>query len=131
MRVVLDSNIFVSALVKPGGRGEDALLKVIEGTDQLIISKPIVLETLRVMAEKFSRDREEIARVAVFLAELGDVVETKQRLKVLEDDPDNRVLECAVIGDADCIVTSDRTMLALGQYEGIRIVSLRQYLAER
>ena len=131
MRVVLDSNIFVSALVKPGGRGEDALLKVIEGTDQLIISKPIVLETLRVMAEKFSRDREEIARVAVFLAELGDVVETKQRLKVLEDDPDNRVLECAVIGDADCIVTSDRKMLALGQYEGIRIVSLRQYLAER
>ena len=131
MRVVLDSNIFVSALVKPGGRGEEAFLKLIEGTDQLIISKPIVLETLRVMAEKFSRDREEIARVAVFLAELGDVVETKQRLKVLEDDPDNRVLECAVIGDADCIVTSDRKMLALGQYEGIRIVSLRQYLAER
>ncbi len=131
MRVVFDSNIFVSALVKPGGRAEEALLIIIDGRDQLVISKPILLETLRVLAEKFSRDREEIARVAVFLADLAELVTPTVRLKVLADEPDNRVLECAVRGRADLLVTGDQEMLELGEYEGIRIISRRQYLSEK
>ncbi len=59
---------------------------------------------------------------------LGNIVATTQRLQLLRDDPDNRILECAVAGRADLIVTGDRQMLDLREFEGIRIVSLRSYL---
>lgn len=46
----------------------------------------------------------------------------------MKDDPDNRVLECALAGRADAIVTGDTALLELGEYRGVRIVSLRDYL---
>ncbi len=130
MRVVFDTNIFVSALVFPGGNGERAILRIAEGQDCLLLSRAIVGELLDVLARKFARDREELARVAVFLAGLADVVEAATELEVLEDEADNRILECAVAGGAEAVVTGDKAMLALGHYEGIRIVSLGRYLDE-
>lgn len=128
MRVVFDTNIFVSALAIPGSRAEEALLRVVDGQDRLIVSKAIIHELLRVLSAKFGRDREELAHVAVFLAEMGEVVSPTRKVTVLEDDPDNRILECALTGDADAVVTGDRALLALGQYEGARIVTLNEYL---
>jgi predicted nucleic acid-binding protein len=46
----------------------------------------------------------------------------------VKDDPDNRILECALAGRAEAIVTGDRALLALGAYRGVRLVSLREYL---
>lgn len=128
MRVVFDTNIFVSALVFPGGRAEAALLKVIEGDAELIVSLPIIHEVLNVMSRKFDRDAEELARVAVYLADLGSVVRPKRKLAVLRDEPDNRILECAVAGHAEVIVTGDRAMLALGEYKRIRLIALKTFL---
>jgi putative PIN family toxin of toxin-antitoxin system len=128
VRVVFDSNIFVSALVFPGKQAEKAVLRIIEGRDHLLISGPIVSEVLTVLARKFAREREELARVAVLLAELAETVRPWRRLQALRDDADNRILECAVAGRADAIVTGDREMLELGSFESIRILPLRTYL---
>jgi putative PIN family toxin of toxin-antitoxin system len=127
-RVVFDTNILVSALVFPGGWGEAALQRIIEQTDQLVLSRPIVDELLDVLARKFARDAEELAHVAVFVTELAVVVAPKRRLRVVKDDPDNRILECAVAGRAEVIVTGDKALLALKFYEKIRILTLREYL---
>lgn len=128
MRVVFDTNILVSALVFPGGRGEEALQRIVEERDELLVSKPIVDELLGVLARKFARDAEELARVAVFLGGLATLVKPTRRLRVLKDAPDNRILECAAAARADAIVTGDRALLALGEYSGTRILSLREYL---
>lgn len=128
MRAVFDSNIFVSSITMPGGRADKAILTVAEGKAELVISKPIIHEVLGVLARKFDRNPEELARVAVFLSELGEVVSPRKKVKALSDDPDSRVLECALTGQADVIVTGDQAMLALGQYEGIKIVSLKEFL---
>src|SRR5471032_2241410 len=100
-RVVFDTNILVSALVFPGGRGEAALRRVIEQTDQLVLSRPIVDELLDVLSRKFARDAEELAHVAVYVTELAVVIAPKRRLRVVKDDPDNRILECAAAGHAE------------------------------
>ena len=118
----------MSALVLPGARAELALEKVVSDDDHLLISKAIIDEVLSVLARKFSRDREELARTAVFLAELAEIVAPRRRVSVLADEPDNRILECAAAGKADLIVTGDRAMLRLGVYKGTRIVTLREYL---
>jgi uncharacterized protein len=128
VRAVFDSNIYVSAFAIPGGRAEAAVLKAVEGEAQLVISKAIIHELLGVLARKFGRDAEELARIAVFLAELADVVQPRRRIEVLRDDTDNRILECAVTGHADVIVTGDRAMLEIGEYQGVRIVALREFL---
>lgn len=127
-RVVFDTNVLVSALVFPGGRGEAALRRIIDETDQIVLSRPIVDELLDVFARKFARDAEELAHVAVFVTELAAVVAPKRRLRVVKDDPDNRILECAVAGRAEVIVTGDKALLALKFYENIRILTLREYL---
>ena len=63
--------MLISALLFPCGRGEAALFHIIEGRDRLLISKPLLHELLTVLANKFSHDREELARVAVFLGDLA------------------------------------------------------------
>ena len=130
MRVVFDTNILVSALMFPGGRGEAALRRVIERTDTLVLSRPIVNELLDVLSRKFARDAEELAHVAVFITELSTLVAPRRRLRVVKDDPDNRILECAVTGRVEAIVTGDKALLALNHHQKIRILSLQEYLAK-
>ena len=131
MKVVFDTNIFISALVLPGGSAEKTLTRIIDGRDQLVFSKGILDELLGVLARKFGRDREELARVAVFLDEIGERVRPRTRVKVLADDADNRVLECSVAGNAELIVTCDHEMLGLGSQATVSIVSLRDYLSSK
>lgn len=128
MKVVFDTNILVSALVFPGGRGEAALQRILEESDELVLSKPILDELLGILSRKFARDAEELARVAVFITDLGTLVRARLRLRVVKDEPDNRVLECAVAGRAEAIVTGDQALLELREFRGVRIVSLREYL---
>jgi putative PIN family toxin of toxin-antitoxin system len=128
VKAVLDTNIFISALTLPGGQAQKAVLAAVEGRFDLAISKPIIHEVLGVLARKFARDAEELARVAVFLSELGEVVQPRKTLHVLSDEPDNRILECALAAHAKLIVTGDRVMLELGGHKGIRIVTLREFL---
>ena len=130
MKTVFDTNIFVSALAIPGGQAERAIDLVIDAQVGLLISKDIIHELLGVLAQKFSKGAEELSRTAVFLSELGELIVPREKLAVLGDEPDNRILECAVTGDADVIVTGDRAMLELRKYKGIRILSLRQFLDE-
>ena len=60
---------------------------------------------------------------------LAQIVEPGESLKVIADDPDDdRVLECAVKGRADVIVSGDRHLLKLGRYRGVSIVTVRQFL---
>jgi putative PIN family toxin of toxin-antitoxin system len=128
VRVVFDSNIYISALVVPGGQAEQALFKILSGADILLISKPILDEVLATLAGKFSRDPEALSRTAVLLTEMAEMVKPSHTVDVLADDPDNRILECAQAGQADCIVTGDKAMLQLKRYRNIRLISLREYL---
>ena len=130
MKAVYDTNIYVSALAIPGGQAERAIELALNGQIRLCISKPITHEVLRVLAEKFLRTPEQLSRTAIFLTDLAEVVAPRTKLTVLDDEPDNRILECAVAGRTEVIVTGDKAMLSLKIHEGIRILSLRQFLDE-
>lgn len=128
MKVVFDSNIFISVLVFPGSQAEQALFRILDGIDTLILSKAILDEVLGTLARKFSRDSEALSQTAVLLAEMAEMVKPVRKIGVFKDNPDNRILECAEAGQAACIVTGDKVMLQLKQYKNIRLVSLREYL---
>lgn len=128
MKVVFDTNIFISALALPGGQADLAMARIIGNVDELVVSKAIIDELLGVLARKFSKDANELARMAVFLTDLAVVARPRKKLHVLDDEPDNRILECAIAGNADAIVTGDSAMLELESFRGIRLLSLRDYL---
>jgi predicted nucleic acid-binding protein len=65
VKVVFDTNVYVSALALPRGSAAKALDCIVTGEHELFLSKPILDELLGVLARKFARDREELARVAL------------------------------------------------------------------
>lgn len=129
MRVVFDTNIFVSAFGIPGGNAETAYLAAVRGRFQLFTSVAILTETANVLRAKFEWSADRIQRLLETISQTATVLKTNPHLHVLDDEPDNRVLECALLAEADLIVTGDRHLLALSRYERIALVTLAEFLA--
>lgn len=129
-RVVFDTNVYVSAFITPGGRGEAAYLRAVRGEVGLVTSVPILTELARKLREKFHWDDEHIQNACRHIASVAEVVKPKKRISVLSDDADNRILECAKEARAEIIVTGDRHLLRLREYEKIAIITLAAFLDE-
>ncbi len=123
MRVVLDTNVLISALIFPGGPPEDVYRLALEGRVELITSSVLLAELGRVLVDKFgwSSDRAEAAVAQV--ARVGRVVVPRERVAEIAEDPaDDRVLEAAQAGQAEVIVSGDRHLVKLGRWREIEIV---------
>ena len=127
-RVVFDTNIYISAFITPGGRGESAYLEAVEGRIRLFSSVPILTELAGKLQGKFRWDEDRVKSAIRHVAAVATVLKPEQRLAVVADEPDNRILECAVTAQAGMIVTGDRHLLDLGAYEGVEIVTLTTFL---
>lgn len=136
-RVVLDANVFVSALIKPEGVPGRLLSRWLgQRTFELVVSPPIVAELRRAL--RYPRVRRYLAlperEVDAWIAAvqvLGVNVAGAAAVHVALDDPDDaKYLAAALDGRADILVSGDRHLLALGEYEGIRILKPRQFLDE-
>ena len=128
MKVVFDTNIFISAFVIPGSPGERAFLLARQSRFELYTSVPILTETANKLREKFDQSEEDIKEALRIISRSATVLKPAVRLNVLEDIPDNRILECAVEANADVIVTGDRHLLNLKKFQGIPIVRLADFL---
>jgi putative PIN family toxin of toxin-antitoxin system len=129
VRVVADTNVIISALLF-GGSPEQIFLAGLRGEIQLIISPPILKELEKVLNGKFKLSAGFVKDMLDFIEDVAEIVQTTSRIKViLHPDGDNRVLECAVDGSAEFIVTGDtKHILPLKQYKGIRILSPSEFL---
>lgn len=132
MRVVLDTNVLISAFVFPGGAPEQVYRRVLDGGSILVTSRPLLSELGRVLTEKFDWDPSYVEEVVGQLVRLAVVVQPTDEVTDLTDDPaDNRVLEAAAAGDAELIVSGDRHLLALDTWRRIRIVTPAVAVCER
>lgn len=128
MKVVFDTNVFVSAFIVSGSRGEQALLLAHRRKVALYTSVPILTETARVLHEKFAQPEEDITAVLKMIGRAATIVRPVRTITILEDVPDNRILECAVTVEVDLIVTGDQHLLRLKAFEGVSIVRLADFL---
>jgi hypothetical protein len=130
LRAVFDTNVYISALITRGGRAEDAFLRVLENKAACYTSLAILTETAKKLREKFHWADAEIIDALKLISALAAVVKPSAKLSLLNDDPDNRILECAHKADADVIVTGDRHLLRLKKFAGIRILTIAEFLNE-
>lgn len=129
MRVVADTNVLISALLF-GGVSDQVFLAGLRGEIQLINSDPLLKELERVLKNKFKLDVHFVREVIDEVRNVAEVVEVSSHIDVISHpDEDNRVLECAVDGRADFIVTGDtRHILPLKEYRGIKILSPSEFI---
>jgi uncharacterized protein len=128
LRIVFDTNVYVSAYVIPGSRSDLAFRLALRGAFELVVSREIITELRGKLASKFGLKESELGRVERTILGVAAMVEPGIELRVLEDEPDNRVLECAVASGASAIVTGDRHLLRLKTYEGIGIMTVSELL---
>lgn len=128
MRVVFDTNIFISAFAIPGGHAEEAYLHAVHGTFELFTSVSILTETANTLRKKFEWSDEKVQRVLRSIGNTATVLKTQPDLHILKDEPDNRILECALLAKADIIVTGDRHLLSLKHHYETSIVKLADFL---
>ena len=129
MRIVLDTNILISAFIFPGGPPEAVYRSVLDGRVELVTSPPLLAELSRVLVDKFGMGATLGAEAVAQVARIATVVRPKERVEVVLDDPDDdRVLEAAAAGGADVIVSGDRHLLRLRSWKGIRIENAAAFL---
>lgn len=128
-RVVLDTNIIVSGL---GWRGasHDIVHACLDHRYELLLSPDLLVEIDRVLRyPKFRFSSSEIVDYLALLTEAAEVVRPDFLLAIVEADPtDNRVLECALAGGAEVIVSGDDHLLDLAEFEKIPICRPRAFL---
>jgi len=129
VRVVADTNILVSVLLF-GGHPEQVFLAGLRGEIQLLTSLFLLKELEKVLKEKFKLNIHLVREIIEEVRGIAEIVEVSSHVKAIPyPDEDNRVLECAVDGRADFIVTGDtKHILPLKEYGGIRILSASEFL---
>ena len=130
MRVVLDTNVIISALNFPGN--ERLLLELaLRGRFEFYLSRFILEEAAGMLVRKSGWDEERRAQAIRVTENAAIVIEPLRLPEVIEGGhADNRVLECAVAGRADYPVTGDRRhLLPIGEHQGTRIVNAPRFLS--
>lgn len=127
-RVVLDTNIFVSATFWKG-KPYKIIHKALDKNIKVFVSKNILNELAKVLKRDFETDDKHIREIIDAYALFTGMVEPKEKINVIKEDPDdNMILECAVACKADFIVTQDKHLLKLKKYRKIKITTPNEFL---
>ena len=128
-RVVLDSNIYVSAFLF-GGKPLRAVQLTEERAFCLLISDPLQAEVERVLAEKFAYSQAMLAKSCWRIWKTAERIVPEIHIDLCRDPTDNRILECAVTGEAHYLVTSDRDLLDMPPVFRFKILKADAFLRQ-
>ncbi len=122
LRIVFDSNVYISALLFKGIPG-NILEMAQKDKIVLIVSGEIIAETERILKDKFKWPRHNIDKFKRRLSDISENIRPDIKIDIIKErESDNRILECAVYGDANLIVSGDKHLLKLKSYKNIPIV---------
>lgn len=129
MRVVADSNVYISAL-NFGGTAEEVLAFARAQGVRLFVSPSILKEVEGVLLRKFRWSAARTRQAMAAIQEFAELVRPKEAIHLIaEDEADNRILECALEAKAHVVITGDRHLRQLESFQGIPILSPSEFLA--
>lgn len=131
--IILDTNVIVSSLIQ---KNYPYLIvdHCIDGNAIICISNPIIKEYLEVLSRpKFSKFADFKSNANFLIARINQIsefFEPKEKLKIIKDDPDNRLLELAEMSKADFLITGNTNDFTIKTYNKTRIVTPKEYWEE-
>lgn len=137
IRIVIDTNLLVSAILTPQGNPAKILKLILQGKFPLILSPAILEEIHRVLRypkllKLMSKNKITLQEVDNFidkLIKIAVITPGNLDLEVIQEDPsDNMILACAVEGEADFIITGDHHLTDLRIFQGIKIIDPAAFL---
>lgn len=133
MRVVVDTNILISAIIKPTGSVGRVLLLLRDGRYTILYAQSLLAELVDVLnrpriRHKYRLSNEDIETALALILLRGEAVHPQRQITICRDPRDDKFLEVAVAGKANVIVSGDEDLLGLNPFEGIPIVSPRDFL---
>ena len=134
MKIVADTNLIISRTISASGAAAEIMRRWQSGQFELLVSAPILVEYRRALAydrvrERHGLDDNALDTLIASLAEYAMLIDPQERLAVVDDDPDDKFIECAVAGQADYLVTRDNHLLSLGASRGVAILLPAAFLA--
>lgn len=135
LKVVVDTNIWVSTLIKPHGYDARMIAEILRRGGEIFTTEEILAESREVALRPRIKDKYHLTEDTVdqALAEvrlLTTIVHELPELKVIKEDPDdNVILACALQAAADYLLSYDPHLTNLSEYQGIRILTPRQFIA--
>ncbi|MFN0086642.1 MAG: putative toxin-antitoxin system toxin component, PIN family [Blastocatellia bacterium] len=128
LRVVLDSSVLISAILSPSGSSGRGWTAARQKRFQLVTSPFIVAEVARFLRRRSLWGEEQIVRRLKQISRAADIIQPATFLQIVRDPEDNPILECAVDGNADMIVSLDKDLLTLKAYDNIPILHVADLL---
>lgn len=129
LRVVLDTNVLVSAVITDG-KPRELLRKGIANQFSIVTSHFIMKELVSVLRRpKFKTSEDEIHRIILALIRSSEVVNVKSKFQAVKQDPkDDAIINTAYDGRADIIVTGDKHLLEMKKFRGIKLITVESML---
>ncbi|MBI2041293.1 MAG: putative toxin-antitoxin system toxin component, PIN family [DPANN group archaeon] len=130
MRVVLYTNVLISAFGWPGGNEYQIVHKCFKKEVELVCSPEIIEEFEQVaLRPKFEFSVEEIDEFISALLEIANVVQPDEHFSaVIQDPTDNKFLDAAVAGKAQFIVSGDKHLLNIKEFRGVKIITPAEFV---
>ena len=130
MRVVLDTNVVVSAILF-GGKPRQILEAALAGHFRICLSDPMAAELHGVLGRpKFGFRGQIVQNIVSELSSLAEWVTPQHHSHLVKDDPDdNHVIDCAIEADADYLVSGDRHLLKIGTCGKTQILTPDSFIA--
>jgi putative PIN family toxin of toxin-antitoxin system len=129
IKVVIDTNVFISALLF-GGNALEIIRLFLKGDIEVYLSPFIIEEVTRILREKFLWEEAKIEKILELIRSKTKEVYPQVKVSIIKSkDEDNRILECALESKVDYLISGDkRHILPLKEFKGIRIVSVSEFL---
>lgn len=134
IRAVVDTNVLIRALIKPQGTVGPIVGRLRAGDFVLVYSEPLLDElaaklVLPRIKTKYHLDDEAIQAFLALMALRGRQVMPSRNVRICRDPDDDKVIEAALAGDAEYVVTGDEDLLVVVRFERVRIVRPHEFLA--
>jgi putative PIN family toxin of toxin-antitoxin system len=134
MRVVVDTGVLVSGLIRRQGTTGEVLRALRDGRFVLIYTTPILVEIIDVLGRdpfrtKYHIEPEDITALVNLIRLRGELVVRGQVVTVCRDPEDDKFLEAALASKADAIISGDADLLVLNPFENIPILRPAEFLA--
>ena len=131
MKIVIDTSIFVASLWEGKSREVVELWK--KGEITLCVSKAILKEYLYIIPRFNMLKKEARELLSLFEARKNiEMISSSKKLRIIKEDPaDNKFLECAVEAGAEYIISADKHLRDIEEYEGIKILSSGSFIKDK
>jgi uncharacterized protein len=136
MRVTLDTNVLVSAFISKQGNPA-RILEIVTTFDEisLVLSKEILTEFKDVLnrtevSERFHYSQKDIEDYATAIRDVATIIDIQSKFRIMKEDPkDDIILQTAVDGKVDFLISGDRHLKQIKEFRNVRIVNPKQFLS--